>query len=140
SAGRRDMGRYQEIEHTADLALHLWATDLPDLFATAAQGMLSLFVEVDDAAPVETAELTLTALDVETLLIDWLNELLYFVEVQGIAFTMFEFTELTLTALAATLRGGPVWTYTGYVKAATFHDLSVLATPAGYETEIVFDT
>jgi len=133
------MGRWQEIEHTADLALHLWAADLPDLFATAAQGMLALFVEVDDKQ-LETRTLTLTALDVETLLIDWLNELLYFVEVQGIAFTMFEFTELTPTVLAATLRGGPVRAYSGYVKAATFHDLAVLATPAGYETEIVFDT
>ncbi len=133
------MGRWQEIEHTADLALHLWAADLPDLFATAAQGMLALFVEVDDKQ-LETRTLTLTALDVETLLIDWLNELLYFVEVQGIAFTMFEFTELTPTVLTATLRGGPVRAYSGYVKAATFHDLAVLATPAGYETEIVFDT
>jgi len=134
------MGHWEEIEHTADLALHLWATDLPDLFATAARGMLSLFVEVDDAVPVETVDLTLTALDVETLLIDWLNELLYFIEVQGIAFTAFEFATFTPTALTATLRGGPVRVYTGYVKAATFHDLRVVATPAGYETEIVFDT
>ncbi len=133
------MGRYQEIEHTADLALHLWATDLPDLFTMAAQGMLALFVEVDDTQP-ETKTLTLTALDVETLLIDWLNELLYFVEVHGLAFTAFEFAALTPTALSATLRGGPVRAYTGYVKAATFHDLRVVATPEGYETEIVFDT
>jgi len=134
------MGYWQEIEHTADLALHLWAADLPDLFATAARGMLSLFVETDEATPVETTTLTLTALDVETLLIDWLNELLYFVEVQGIAFTVFEFAALTHTALTATLHGGPVLDYTGYVKAATFHDLAVVATPEGYETEIVFDT
>lgn len=134
------MGRWQEIEHTADLAMHFWAADLPDLFATAAQGMFSLFVEVDDAVPVETTALTLTALDVEMLLVDWLNELLYFVEVQGVAFTAFEFVRLTPTCLEATLRGGPVRTYTGYVKAATFHDLRVVATPEGYETEIVFDT
>jgi len=134
------MGHWQEIEHTADLALHLWAADLPDLFATAAQGMLALFVEVDDAAPGEMADLTLSALDVEMLLIDWLNELLYFVEVQGVAFTTFEFSELTPTTLTATLHGGPVRAYTGYVKAATFHDLRVVVTPEGYETEIVFDT
>jgi SHS2 domain-containing protein len=134
------MGHWREIEHTADLALHLWADGLPDLFATAAQGMFSLFVEIDDAAPLETTTLTLTALDVETLLIDWLNELLYLLEVHGIAYTTFEFAELTPTVLTATLRGGPVREYTGYVKAATFHDLAVLTTPAGYETEIVFDT
>ncbi|MGC9395677.1 MAG: archease [Anaerolineae bacterium] len=134
------MGRWQEVEHTADLALHLWADDLPDLFATAARGMFSLFLKVDDAAPVETTTLTLAALDVESLLIDWLNELLYLVEVQGVAYTAFEFGELTSTALMATLRGGPVAAYVAYIKAATFHDLTVVARPGGYETEIVFDT
>jgi SHS2 domain-containing protein len=134
------MGHWREIDHTADLALHLWAADLPDLFATAARGMFSLFVEVDDAAPVETTTLTLTALDVETLLIDWLNELLYLAEVHGIAYTTFEFAHLTSTALTATLRGGPIAAYGGYVKAATLHDLAVVAIPEGYETEIVFDT
>ncbi len=133
------MGRWQEIDHTADLALHLWAVDLPDLFATAARGMFSLFVVADETQP-ETKTLTLRALDVETLLIDWLNELLYLVEVEGLAFTTFEFAQLTPTQLQATLRGGPILEYTGYVKAATFHDLRVDATPAGFETEIVFDT
>jgi len=133
------MGRWQEIEHTADLALHLWAADLPDLFATAAQGMFSLFIVPADTLS-ETKTLALTALDVETLLVAWLNELLYLVEVEGLAFTAFEFAQLTTTQLEATLRGGPVLEYTGYVKAATFHDLRVVATPEGYETEIVFDT
>ena len=30
--------------------------------------------------------------------------------------------------------------YYNYIKAATFHNLSVDATPDGYETEIVLDT
>ena len=133
------MGHWQEIEHTADLALHLCAADLPDLFATAAQGMFSLFVVPSDTLP-ETKTLSLTALDVETLLVAWLNELLYLVEVEGLAFTAYTFTQLTPTQLEATLHGGPVLEYTGYVKAATFHDLRVVATSEGYETEIVFDT
>ena len=134
------MGYWEEIEHTADLALRLWGGDLPDLFVTAARGMFSLFVKIDDTAPIETTMLTLAALDVETLLIDWLNELLYLVEVQGIAYTIFEFVHLTPTALTATLHGGPVAAYIAYVKAATFHDLKVVATSEGYKTEIVFDT
>ncbi len=133
------MGRWQEIEHTADLGLHLWAADLPDLFTTAALGMFSLFIVPGDTLSA-TKTLTLTALDVETLLVAWLNELLYLVEVEGLAFTVFEFAQLTPTRLVVTLRGGPILEYTGYVKAATFHDLRVVATPEGYETEIVFDT
>lgn len=133
------MGRWQEIEHTADLALHFWAADLPDLFATAAQGMFSLFVVPADRLS-EIKVLKLTALDVETLLVAWLNELLYLVEVEGLTYAAYTFAHLTPTQLEATLYGGPVLEYTGYVKAATFHDLAVVVTPEGYETEIVFDT
>ena len=133
------MGRWQEIEHTADLALHLWADDLSDLFTTAARGMFSLFVVAGETQP-ETKTLTLRSFDVETLLIDWLNELLYLLETEDLAYTAFEFTHLTRKKLEATLHGGPVREYIGYVKAATFHDLRVVATPEGYETEIVFDT
>ena len=134
------MGRWQEIDHTADLALHLWADDLPDLFTTAARGMFSFIAALDTVKPACAVAVTLGALDVETLLIDWLNELLYWTEIAGMAFTVFEFERLTPTQLTATAHGGPVAEYLNYIKAATFHNLDVLATPEGYETEIVFDT
>ena len=38
---RKDAG-FQEIEHTADWALQVWAPDLPILFTLAAEGMNSL--------------------------------------------------------------------------------------------------
>lgn len=134
------MGHWQEIEHTADLALHLWAVDLPDLFATAARGMFAFVATSDATAPTRAVPVTLEALDVETLLIDWLNELLYWTEIAGLAFTAFEFEHLTPTHLTATAYSKPIAEYRKYVKAATFHDLAVIETPEGYETEIVFDT
>ena len=134
------MGHWQEIEHTADLALHLWADDLPDLFTTAAQGMFSFIAREDAAAPTRAVPVTLEALDVEMLLIDWLNDLLYWSEVAGLTFTTFEFEHLTPTHLIATAHGRPIAEYGKFVKAATFHNLTVIETPKGYETEIVFDT
>lgn len=134
------MGHWQEIDHTADLALHVWADDLPDLFATAARGMFSLFTSLEALVLDRAVDVTLTALDVETLLVDWLNELLYLSEVEGTAFAEFDFTQMTSTALAATAHGGRISEYLSYVKAATFHNLAVVRTPDGYETEIVFDT
>ena len=134
------MGRWQEIDHTADLALHLWADDLRDLFVTAARGMFSLIVALDTIQPERATAIALEAPDVEILLVDWLNELLYLAEVEGVAFTFFEFEHLSATELQATVRGGPITDYLSYVKAATFHNLAVARTLEGYETEIVFDT
>ena len=133
------MGHWQEIDHTADLALHLWANDLSDLFATAARGMFSFVAVVDAAEPARAVTVTLSALDVETLLVDWLNELLYRTESEGVAFTAFEFEHLSPTRLTATAHGRPVSEYLSHIKAATFHNLSIATTPDGYETEIVFD-
>ena len=134
------MGRWQEIDHTADLALHIWADDLRDLFVTAARGMFSLIVPLDAIKPEHEATIELEALDVETLLVDWLNELLYLVEVQDIAFALVEIERVSATRLRATVCGCAVPEYLNYVKAATFHNLAVVETSEGYETEIVFDT
>ncbi len=135
------MGRWQEIEHTADLALHVWGGDLPDLFATAARGMFSLLVDLAAVPATQTLPVTLAAPDVETLLVDWLNELLYWGEREQLAaYVEFEFAVLTPATLQATVRGGAVSEYFSYIKAATFHNLEVRVTPEGYETEIVFDT
>ena len=134
------MGNWEEIDHTADLALHLWADDLAALFITAAQGMFSLAAEPQEDAASRTLEISLSALDVETLLVDWLNELLYLSETESLVFTGYELTHLMPNALEATIVGKPVAMYYNYIKAATFHNLSVDATPDGYETEIVFDT
>ncbi len=133
------MGKWEEIDHTADLALHLWADDLAALFITAARGMFSLVAAPQEEGTSRALAISLTALDVETLLVDWLNELLYLSETESLVFTGYELSHLTPTALEATVTGKPVAMYYNYIKAATFHNLSVDMTPDGYETEIVFD-
>lgn len=134
------MGRWQEIEHTADLALHVWGQDLRDLFATAARGMASLVAEVaPGAVPIVERRVTLSAPDVETLLVDWLNELLYLSEVEGVVFAKIEIPEISDSHLVATVGGYPVAEHLADIKATTFHNLAVIAGQVGYEVEIVFD-
>jgi SHS2 domain-containing protein len=134
------MGRWEEVEHTADLALHVWATDLADLFVTAAQGMAALITDPDTVTPERVYSVALTAPDLEGLLVDWLNELLYLGEREGLVFTRFEGLTVTPPHLEALAWGGVPSERHTYIKAATFHNLAVRATPAGYETEIVLDT
>ncbi len=133
------MGCWQEIDHTADLALQVWGEDLPDLFATAAQGMFALVARPDlQAEPLKRC-VALEALDVETLLVDWLNELLYLYEVTMAVLDEVDFEALSATRLHATVRGRPAATQRAQIKAATFHNLEVVTSEAGVRTEIVFD-
>ncbi len=75
------MGTFQILEHTADKGLEVHATDLPDLFATAARGLFALMIDPTRYPPTESVRIELSAPDLEMLMVRWLNELLYQFEV-----------------------------------------------------------
>ncbi len=134
------MGYWCEVDHTADLALHIQGRDLADLFITAALGMSHLIALPDTTSPGRLVPLALTAPDVETLLVDWLNELLYLGEMEEIVFMEGDFSELSPVRLVGQVLMLPIAEYRNYVKAATYHNLRVRKTTNGYTTTIVFDT
>ncbi|MGC9347796.1 MAG: archease [Anaerolineae bacterium] len=133
------MARWQEIDHTADLSIHVWGDDLADLFAGAALGMFSLVAEAAETEVWVVEAIEMTAIDAEALLVDWLNELLYLHEVKQAVFLAFEIKSISPVHLDAMARGRPVRRYLAHIKAATYHNLEIVETTEGYETELVFD-
>ena len=131
--------RFEEVEHTADIAIRVWGRDLAELFANAAYGMARQLGDIDAVKPTVEQLVELEAYDQETLLVSWLGELLYLGEQEGCVFTDFDVLELTPTRLRAVARGGPVQRHRQHIKAVTFSDLEILRTGDGYETTIVFD-
>jgi SHS2 domain-containing protein len=140
--------RFEEVEHTADIAIRVWGRDLGELFANAAYGMARQMVDpnsVDQASPVETLSITieqqveLEAYDAETLLVAWLGELLYLGEREECVFVDFDILDATPTRLRAVARGGPAPEHLRQIKAVTFSNLEIVRTTAGYETTVVFD-
>jgi len=129
---------FEELEHTADLALKVHGHSLEEIFANAARGMFSLMADLDDLAPSVSREVHLEAPDRESLLVDWLNELLYLHEVEEEIYTRFEIEALSPTVLSAIVWGAKM-TSKLTIKAATFHDLEIRETEDGYLTTIVFD-
>ena len=132
----------QEIEHTADWAIRVRARDMAGLFAGAAQGMFGLLTDLSRVAPARRFEIDLRAIDVETLLIDWLNELLYLSEQHGVVFTGFTIDSLTANGgarLRAQVDGGRPSQLFKVIKAATFHGLSIDHDDDGLQAELVFD-
>ena len=130
---------YEEVEHTADLALRVWGEDLQSLFIEAATGMFYLVGSCDSDHPLVRNRIELEASDSEALLVDWLNELLYLREARGACYCRFEIERLTPTSMAADVAGHPVKEARKTLKAATFHDLRIRHTGARHETVIVFD-
>jgi riboflavin kinase / FMN adenylyltransferase len=132
--------RYREVEHTADRALSVWGRELADLFVGAARGMFQLMdLEAGGQPATEWHEIALEAADAEILLVDWLNELLYVGEVEGLLPVDFQIQSLTETALVARVGCIPVQDPSWEVKAATFHNLELVREADGWSTLLVFD-
>jgi len=130
---------FEELEHTADLALKVRGHSLQEIFANAAYGMFSLMADLGGVEPTVSHEISLESLDYEALLVDWLNELLYLHEVEEEIYTRFEIEALSPISLSATVWGGKMAASKLTVKAATFHDLEIRETGDGYLATVVFD-
>ena len=90
------------VEHTADWALHVRGPDLAGLFGRAAAGMARLLAG-DGAVPLEEArELALAADDAESLLVEFLGELAYWAERDGLVCPVVALSEVSPTMLRAT--------------------------------------
>ena len=131
--------RFEEVDHTADIAIRVRGRDLAELFANGAYGMACQMADLDAVNQEVEHLIELEAYDAETLLVSWLGELLYVSERDGCVFTDFDVLEVTPTRLRAVVRGGPVRERRQHIKAATFSDLKIVRTGEGYEATIVFD-
>lgn len=132
--------RFEEVEHTADAALRVHARDWGELFINAAHGMFGLMADWEESPPAKEQEISLQAIDGETLLVDWLNELLYLHEMKEVVYTGFEIRDISPTTLRATAWGTKRWTPKTAIKAVTFNELHIEKTSEGYTVTIVFDT
>lgn len=129
---------FEEIEHTADWALRVWAPDYAELFLQAAVGMNTLSEIELSQDPRVQEYIELTAIDIESLLVSFLSELVFFGEQDHLGFDQFEISVSNLT-LSAVLSGAPISSLKKEIKAVTYHNLNVVSTERGYEVIIVFD-
>jgi len=130
---------FEEIEHTADWAYRVRSKNLAELFIHAAWGLYTL-VSMDLTPGVRmTRSVQLQAIDAESLLVAWLNELLYFHDSEGLGFEEIRIEHLDETSLQADMTGAPVQQWHKEIKAVTYHDLSIRRTESGLEVTIVLD-
>jgi SHS2 domain-containing protein len=130
---------FEEIEHTADIAIRVRGRDLAELFANAAYGMACQLANSSTLDQTIQHQVELDAYDTETLLVSWLGELLYLGEREECVFINFEMLQVTPTQLRAVARGGAIEEYKAHIKAVTFNELEIVDTDEGYETTVVFD-
>ena len=123
------MKRYRLIEHTADIGLVAYGRTLAEAFGNAAYGMFSIIAELKTVKEVESRRLEVREKDLDSLLFEWLNSLLYFFDVEMLLFKRFDISDLDENHLEAVCYGEKYdpsrhHLKTG-VKSATYHMLKV---------------
>jgi SHS2 domain-containing protein len=134
---------FELLEHPADIGFRAHGGSLPDLFANAALAMLSIAAELDNVRPVESFELAAEGSDYESLLVNWLNEVLYRFDGERIAFCEFRIHHLDTAAVRATALGEPRDPTRQrpklIVKAVTYHQIKVARDGEGWLAEVYLD-
>lgn len=134
------MKRFEEIPHTADWSFRAWGKDVRELFENAAYALFALEGARARADALPTARAVhVTALDYESLLVNWLTELLWLQEVHRETYQRFDITTLTPTELRAQVWGLPSAQLDKSIKAVTYHNLSIQQTADGWEAVVVVD-
>jgi SHS2 domain-containing protein len=141
------MGRAETFEHTADLGLRVFGTDLADLFETAAAGLFdAIVVNREEVRPGEPEMVSLAAQTIADLYLTWLNELIFRSETGHRLFSQFRVQvdeSQCAPRLQAVIAGEPIdlqrHILDHEVKAATHHGLTVQPVEGGWQAEVILD-
>ena len=133
---------FEILDHTADVGIIAYGADIKQAFANAARGLFSLIIKLDEIQEVLHRDIRVSASDEESLLVEWLNELIYLFDAENMIFKRFEITHLNNTRLMARSYGEKVdkarhKLKTG-VKAATYHMLKI-DKDDGCRVQVLFD-
>lgn len=132
-----DMG-FEEISHTADWSVRVWAPDLPALFVEAALAMNSLAGVKSGTGERIMRTFETQAPDPEGLLVAFLSELVYYQEQENLMFDIFDL-RMGGGWLKVQMEGTEAASVDKAIKAVTYHNLKIERTTDGVETTIVFD-
>lgn len=135
--------RFETFEVTADVGILAYGDTLEELFANVARGMFALMVEPGTARPAMAALVEVHGADLPSLLVAWLNELLFRCEVEGWAPADVRVVEAASERAKGELLGEPAdpsrHRFKGVVKAATYHLLECRRDGDRWRARVVFD-
>ena len=134
---------FEIIDHTADVGIIAYGADVEELFSNAALALFSLITGLESIEEKMHLDLKVSSDDRDSLLVEWLNELIYLFDVEHVLFNRFDIESLTHNQLKAICYGetfNPMkHKIKGGIKAATYHMLKLDKNGVGYKAQIIFD-
>jgi SHS2 domain-containing protein len=142
-AGSSEMEPYRILEHTADVGFEAFGSTREEVFANAARALVSLIVDLDTIEPRGEVPVQVRGTDPESVLVNWLSELLFLHDAEGWLFKDFEIRKLQDDSLSALARGEKFQRSRHQakllVKAITYHQLLLKKIPEGWRAQVYVD-
>ncbi|HVF52548.1 MAG TPA: archease [Actinomycetota bacterium] len=133
---------WEALEHTADVGIRAWGPTPASCFRQAAKGTIELTGVWAEGVATTRLALDVGAPDVAALMVDWLEEILYLIDMNDVFVVDVEVehavTDSARGALAVRPRAGAPTDGT-HVKAATYHRLVVEERENGWVAEVYLD-
>jgi SHS2 domain-containing protein len=151
------MKRYEILEHKADLKIKVKGSSKEELFLNALLGMEEgLRPETKETKEGIKREIKIKSIDLPALLVDFLNEALYLIQVHKEIYNKIKFVKFsdnegekdksfsspfnTARELEGELIGQKVERFGEDIKAVTYHDLDIYRKEDGiWEAVLLFD-
>ena len=134
---------YEFFEHTADIGIRARGSTLNELFVRMAQGLIELIAEDSVLQPKRTKGIQLKTDKVESLLLAWLQELLFWFSTERFLPVEIELAEVTPTSLRGQVHGdtfNPSHHVQGReVKAVTRYQLEVRQQGGLWHGQVIVD-
>ncbi len=120
--------KYKLLDHTADIRIQAFGTDLNEIFENSAYALFDQIVDLSTVVPKGEEKIEIEARSADSLLVDYLNELIFIESAMGILFSSFS-VNVRGTHLRSSARGEKIdrkrHLLKDDVKAVTYHMLEL---------------
>lgn len=134
---------FEILEHTADIGFRVRASTAEELFARAAEALASLAFELDNVEERDCWELEAKGEDWESLLVNWLSEVLYLMDARRLLLCRCEVSRISSDSVAGRGFGEPCNPARHraklVIKGVTYHQLQVEQRPEGWYAQVILD-
>ena len=134
------MKRYTILEHKADLKLRAFGKTKEELFSNMLLAMVSVLQAKTKEQKLKTKNIKVKSSDLNLLLVDFLSEALYLIQVDKVLYSKVKFRNFTDTEIEAELAGQKVERFGEEIKAVTYHNLDIHQEKNGvWQATVLFD-
>jgi SHS2 domain-containing protein len=135
--------KFRFLDHTADLGILVFGGDLEELFTNAGEAFFTIITDLRRVRESTERIIRVESTNLEDLMVNWLGELLYLHDVDGLLFRSFSIDELRDGTMKARARGEAFHegrhVIKTEIKAVTYHQIEVKEEKGRWRARIIFD-